>query len=37
MKLSDTRKFYEMVNIYKPATITKKWFLEYTNKLIKNK
>lgn len=37
MKLSDTKKFYEMVNIYKPATVTKKWFLEYTNKLIKNK
>ena len=37
MKLSETKKFYEMVNVYKPAAIIKKWFSDYINKLIKHK
>jgi len=37
MKLSETKKFYDIVNVYKPAAIIKKWFLEYINKLIKHK
>tara|TARA_B100001142_G_scaffold213485_1_gene211596 strand:+ start:149 stop:1180 length:1032 start_codon:yes stop_codon:yes gene_type:complete len=36
MKLSETKKFYDMVNVYKPAAIIKKWFLDYINKLIKH-
>ena len=34
MKLNEKQSFYNLTNIYKPASVTKEWFVNYLNKYI---